>query len=52
MIKWLIHLLPVTILGVNTFIVALPTIILVLTFISLLIQIIYTTWKWYKGERK
>jgi len=57
MLKWLSHiwdshLIPITVLGVNTLVVSLPTIILVLTFISLLIQIAYTTWKWYKGERK
>ena len=39
---------PTTIVIWNTFIAALPTVILVLTFVSVVVSIGYTIWKWSK----
>jgi hypothetical protein len=39
---------PAAVLFWNAFIAALPTAILVLTFVSVIIQIVYTVWKWRK----
>jgi hypothetical protein len=39
---------PAAVLFWNAFIAALPTAILVLTFVSVIIQIVYTVWKWHK----